>query len=71
MNRLLVFALVASIGNVSAALAGESILTSGTRHVQELAVSVSDAATAAAAPATMPLPTRTPATVPPPAAPAY
>jgi len=38
MNRLLVFALVASIGNVSAAFAGESILTSGARHAQQLAV---------------------------------
>ena len=38
MNRLLAFALVASIGQASAAFAGESILTSGTRHVQELAV---------------------------------
>lgn len=37
MNRLLVFALVASIGNVSVAFAGETILTSGTRHVQQLA----------------------------------
>ena len=38
MNRLLVFALVASIGNVSAAFAGEGLLASGTRHVQHLAV---------------------------------
>ena len=38
MNRLLVFALVASIGNASAAFAGESILTSGARHAHELAV---------------------------------
>ena len=38
MNRLVVFALVASIGQASAAFAGDSILTSGTRHVQELAV---------------------------------
>ena len=39
MNRLLVFALVASVSQASVAFAGESILTSGTRHVQELAVS--------------------------------
>ena len=38
MNRLLVFALVASIGNASAAFAGESILTSGARHAKQLAV---------------------------------
>ena len=37
MNRLLVFALVASIGQASVAFAGESVLASGTRHVQELA----------------------------------
>jgi hypothetical protein len=39
MNRLLVFTLVASIGNVPAAFAGESILASGARHAQQLAVS--------------------------------
>ena len=39
MNRLLVFALVASIGQASVAFAGESVLASGTRHVQELATS--------------------------------
>ncbi len=39
MNRLLVFALVASIGNASAAFAGESLLSAGTRHVQQIAVS--------------------------------
>ena len=38
MNRLVVLALVASIGQASAAFAGETILTSGTRHVQDLAV---------------------------------
>lgn len=37
MNRLLVIALVASLGNVSVAVAGESILTAGTRHVQQIA----------------------------------
>ena len=39
MNRLLVFALVASVSQASVAFAGESIVTSGTRHVQEWAVS--------------------------------
>jgi len=43
MNRLLVFALVASIGNASAAFAGESILTSGARHAKELAVAEASA----------------------------
>ena len=38
MNRLLVFALLASISQASVAFAGESMLASGTRHVQELAV---------------------------------
>lgn len=37
MNRLLVLALVASLAHVPAAFAGESILTAGTRHVQQLA----------------------------------
>jgi hypothetical protein len=49
MNRLLAFALVASIGNASAAFAGESLLTSGARHVQQLAVSESSSTSAAAA----------------------
>jgi hypothetical protein len=38
MKRLLVFALVASVGNATAAFAAESILTSGARHVQALTV---------------------------------
>ena len=46
MNRLLVIALVASIGNASAAFAGESILTSGARHAQQLAVADASASTA-------------------------
>ena len=37
MNRFLVVALVASLGNASAAVAGESLLTAGTRHVQQIA----------------------------------
>jgi len=53
MNRLLAFALVASIGNASAAFAGETILTSGARHAQELAVADA-AATSTAVAATAP-----------------
>jgi hypothetical protein len=49
MNRLLAFALVASVGNASAAFAGESLLTSGARHVQQLAVSEPASTPAAAA----------------------
>jgi len=52
MNRLLVFALVASIGNASAAFAGESILTSGARHAQQLAVA--DASAKSATPVATP-----------------
>ena len=37
MSRLLVFALVASLGHAPAASAGETLLTSGTRIVQKLA----------------------------------
>jgi|SwirhisoilCB2_FD_contig_31_17793786_length_530_multi_2_in_0_out_0_2 hypothetical protein len=50
MNRFLVCALVASIGNASAAFAGESLLTSGTRHVQQIAIEQS-ATAASTAPA--------------------
>jgi hypothetical protein len=49
MNRLLAFALVASIGNVSVAFAEESLLTSGTRHVQQLAVANPEAPSSTAA----------------------
>jgi hypothetical protein len=57
MNRLLVCALVASLGNASAAFAGESLLTSGTRHVQQIAASDSAAASSATmkSPATAPV----------------
>jgi hypothetical protein len=37
MHRLLVFALAISIGNVPMAFAGESLLKSGARHVQQIA----------------------------------
>lgn len=48
MNRLLVFALVASVGNASAAFAEESLLTSGARHVQQIAVAESVSSTTSA-----------------------
>jgi hypothetical protein len=52
MNRFLALALVVSLGNASAVFAGESILTSGARHVQQLAaVESSAAATIARVPA--------------------
>jgi len=53
MKRLLVFALVATIANASAVFAGESILTSGARHVQQLAVAD---ASSVNTPATTPAP---------------
>jgi hypothetical protein len=37
MNRLVACAVVAALGNASAAFAGESLLTSGTRQVQQIA----------------------------------
>jgi hypothetical protein len=36
MNRLVVLALLASLGPVSAAVADDSLLTSGARHVQQI-----------------------------------
>lgn len=45
MNRLVVFALVASVGHASAAFAGPSLLTSGERHVQQIARDESVAST--------------------------
>jgi hypothetical protein len=45
MNRVLAFALVASIAHASAAFAGEGLLASGSRHVQQLAVTGPTAAT--------------------------
>lgn len=41
MSRLLVFTLVASLGNASVAFAGETLLTSATRIVQDLALTQS------------------------------
>jgi hypothetical protein len=64
MNRLLVFALVASIGNASAAFAEESLLTSGARHVQQIAVADSTAsATTASATTAASLPAGSAVTV--------
>ena len=37
MNRLVACAVLAALGNASAVFAGESLLTSGARHVQEIA----------------------------------
>ena len=48
MNRLLVFALVASLGNASAAFAEDSLLKSGARHVQQIARVDSASSTTAA-----------------------
>jgi hypothetical protein len=39
MKRVLVFALLVAIGNVPTAFAGEGLLASGARHVQEIAAS--------------------------------
>lgn len=46
MKRLLVMALVVTIGQASVAFAGDSILTSGTRHAQALASPQSQSPTA-------------------------
>src|SRR4051794_29621698 len=52
MKRLLACALVAVIGNASAAFAGESLLTAGTRQVQQIAAAgMPPAATARVTPA--------------------
>src|SRR4051812_5632227 len=63
MNRLLVFALVASIGNASAAFAGESILTSGARHAKELAVAEASASSVTAVATPTPTPAGSTVTV--------
>jgi len=52
MKRLFAIALVASIGNASAAFAGESLLSAGTRHVQQIAVTEGASESAATQPAT-------------------
>ena len=71
MNRLLVFALVASIGNVSAAFAGEGLLASGARHVQQLAVTDTVASSTASSTAAATLPTAEVVTVGQKAVPAF
>lgn len=50
MKGLVVIALVASIGQASTALAGESILTAGARRVQQMAVTETLASTTPAPP---------------------
>jgi len=55
MNRLLIFALVASCGSASSAVAGESLLATGARHVQQIARADS-AGSAVAVPATSTIP---------------
>lgn len=52
MKRLMVFALIATLGNTSLALAEESLLSAGTRQVKQLA---SQSATTAASPVAAPL----------------
>ncbi len=47
MKRLMVFALIATLGNTSLALAEESLLKAGTRQVQQIARSQSTTTTAA------------------------
>src|SRR5689334_11680705 len=51
MSRLIVFALVASLGNTSVAFAAESLLDSGKRIVRDPARDVAPAAQAEASPA--------------------
>lgn len=58
MKHFFAIALVASIGNASVAFAGESLLSAGTRHVQQITVESSRSAT----PATTTLPVGQPAT---------
>ena len=67
MNRLLVFAVVAAMGNASAAFAGESILTSGARHAQQIVVADTSASSATG----LVLPTAAAATVGQKPAPAF
>lgn len=50
MKRLLVFALLASVGNTSLVFAEESLLRAGTRHVQQLSRSETTSTSAAKTP---------------------
>ena len=59
MKRLIVFALVATVGNASAVFAGESLLTAGTRHVQQIAAAGSTSTTPAVAASTVAVPSVT------------
>jgi hypothetical protein len=54
MHRLLVFALVASLGNVSMVFAGASILKTGARHVQQIAAAEATAPAQPSTPAAFP-----------------
>jgi hypothetical protein len=54
MKRLLVAALVAALGNAAPVFAGESLLTSGARHVQRLAAAEPTVTPTAGAPAAAP-----------------
>jgi hypothetical protein len=54
MKRTLVFLMIAVLGSAPAALAGESLLASGVRHVQSLASAQPAASTVAVAAASAP-----------------
>lgn len=55
MKKLLVFALIALVGNTPLLFAEESLLRAGARHVQELSRSETGAASAPRAPIATPL----------------
>ena len=50
MKRLLVFVVVSSVANVSMAFAGESLVASGARHVQQVAAAESTVAATSVVP---------------------
>jgi hypothetical protein len=58
MKRMIVFTVVGVLGSAPAALAGESLLSSGVRHVQHLAANATPAAAMPLA-AVHPAPTKT------------
>ncbi|MGE3958539.1 MAG: hypothetical protein AB7H96_17645 [Vicinamibacterales bacterium] len=62
MKRLCAVALVVSLGSVSTAFAGESLLSTGTRHVQQLAVNEPVAPAAEAGKSATPTVAKKPAT---------
>ena len=55
MKRLVVMALLLSVGSASSALAGESLLTSGSRHVQQMESTTSVESTSNPAGAVVPV----------------